>query len=269
MSMHGQPSRAAALGILTIALLAAAIPSLARSKPDPADTDTTAPSPVQTKAEPHRSPIALALSVDGTRLLVANQTAGSVSLVDTRSGRVLHEVATGDRPAGVAISADGKRGVVTHWYGYDLALLTIRNDRLEVAGRVEVGPEPRGVVLSPDGKTAYVAVGVANEVAKVDLDSREVTARVSVGREPRGIAISPDGSLLLVGNARSQNVSVVSTRSMGVFRTIPIEGDNLRQVTISGRWQARLHRQHAQPRVRDDLEQHRPRLGAGPAADAR
>jgi YVTN family beta-propeller protein len=233
MSMHGRPSPTAALAILTIALLAAAIPSLARSKPDPADSDTTAPSPMGSKAEPHRSPIALALSADGTRLLVANQTAGSVSLVDTQGGRVLHEVATGDRPAGVAISADGKLGVVTHWYGYDLALLTIRNDRMEVAGRVEVGPEPRGVVLSPDGKTAYVTVGVANEVAKVDLDTREVTARVSVGREPRGIAISPDGSLLLVGNARSQNVSVVSTRSMGVFQTIPIEGDNLRQVTIS------------------------------------
>ena len=95
------------------------------------------------------------------------------------------------------------------------------------------GPSREAWCFRRDGKTAYVAVGVANEVAKVDLDSREVTARVSVGREPRGIAISPDGSLLLVGNARSQNVSVVSTRSMGVLRTIPIEGDNLRQVAIS------------------------------------
>ncbi len=36
--------------------------------------------------EPHRSPIALALSADGTRLLAANQTAGTVSLVDTEVG---------------------------------------------------------------------------------------------------------------------------------------------------------------------------------------
>ena len=156
-----------------------------------------------------------------------------MSLVDTATGRVLHELATGDRPAGVAISDDGSHGVVTHWYGYDLAVLKIENDHLAVAGRLEVGPEPRGVVLSHDGKTAFVAVGVANEVVQVDLEPLRIKARLAVGREPRGLAISPDGSLLLVGNARSQDVSIVSTRSLGVLRTIPIDGDNLRQVAIS------------------------------------
>src|SRR5262249_19704159 len=188
---------------------------------------------VQTKVEPHRSPIALALSSGGKHLLTANQTAGTVSLVDAAGGKVLHEVPTGDRPAGVALSTDGKTAAVTHWYGYDLARVKVEGGRLAVTGRVKVGPEPRGVALSPDGKTAYVAVGVANEVVKVDLDRMRITSRVTVGREPRGIALSPDGSLLLVGNARSQDVSLVSTASMGGFKTIPIEGDNLRQVAIS------------------------------------
>jgi YVTN family beta-propeller protein len=217
------------LGLLATAIAGALLPAL-RTRLQGAEVTPSAP-PV--KDEPHRSPIALAQTADGRRLLVANQTAGSVSLVDSQSGTVLHELPTGDRPAGVAISADGTRGAVAHWYGYDLAVLKIQNDRLAVAGRVEVGPEPRGVVLARDGTSAFVAVGVANEVARVDLDSLRVTARVAVGREPRGLAISPDGSLLLVGNARSQDVSLVSTRSLGVLRTIPIEGDNLRQVAIS------------------------------------
>src|SRR5271157_4996932 len=191
------------------------------------------PSGRVTGDQPHRSPIALALRRDGRRLLVANQTAGTVSLVDPEAGKVLHELPTGDRPAGVAISADGRRGVVAHWFGYDIAVVEIENDRLKLAGRVEVGPEPRGVVLSHDGATAYVAVGVAGEVVRVDLSSRRVTARASVGREPRGLALAPDGTFLLVGNARSQDVSIVSTKSMGVLRTIPIDGDNLRQVAIS------------------------------------
>ena len=73
--------------------------------------------------EPDRSPIALALTADGRRLLVANQTAGSVSWVDPVAGRVVSELKTGDRPSGVAISPDGMTGVVAHWYGYDLAIL--------------------------------------------------------------------------------------------------------------------------------------------------
>jgi hypothetical protein len=42
--------------------------------------------PPPLESEPHRSPIALTLSSDGARLLTANQTAGSVSLVDAESG---------------------------------------------------------------------------------------------------------------------------------------------------------------------------------------
>jgi len=181
---------------------------------------------------PHRSPIALALSGDGSRLLTANQTSGTVSLVDTRSGRVLDEVATGERPAGVAIAHDGTRGVVTHWYGYDMAILGVGSERLEVLGRVEVGPEPRGVALDGDGRTAYVAVGVSNEVVRVDLESRQVTGRLTVGREPRGIALTPDGTRLLVGNARSRSLTLIAIAGWTVERTLPIEGDNLRQVAI-------------------------------------
>jgi YVTN family beta-propeller protein len=183
--------------------------------------------------EPHRSPIALALSANGSRLLVANQTAGSVSLVDVRNGRVLDELKTGDKPAGVAIARDGRRGIVTHWYGYDVAVLALDHDRLSLVARVAVGPEPRGVALSPDGKIAYVAVGVANELVRIDVDERKVTGHLAVGREPRGIALSPDGSRLLVSNARSQDVSIVDPRAWKIVHNLAIDGDNLRQVTIS------------------------------------
>ncbi len=186
-------------------------------------------------AEPDRSPIALAVSADGSRLLTANQTAGSVSLVDPVAGKILAEIATGDKPAGVALSKDGRRGVVTHWYGGDLALLDIGPDSVKVAGRVEVGPEPRGVVIRQDGKTAYVTLGAANKVVRVDLDRQEVTGSLDVGREPRGIAITPDGSKLLVGNARSHHLSLILTESWAVDRSIEVQGDsaNLRQVAIS------------------------------------
>jgi YVTN family beta-propeller protein len=185
-------------------------------------------------AEPHRSPIALAVSADGKLLLSANQTADSVSLVDTESGKVLHEFQTGRKPAGVAFTPDARRAVVTHWYGYDLAVLDVADRKLTLRGRVQVGPEPRGVAVAPDGAAAYVAVGVANEVVRVDLEGLKVTGRVEVGREPRGIAITPDGTRLVVGNARSGSLSVISVGSLAVERTLPIEGENLRQVAVSG-----------------------------------
>ncbi len=184
--------------------------------------------------EVDRSPIALALTRDGSRLLVANQTSGSVSLVDPKAGRVIREAKTGDRPAGVAVSPDGRRVVVAHWYGYDLAVLDLEGDRLEVLGRIEVGPEPRGVVIAGDGRTGYVAIGVKDEVVRFDMVDFKVTGRVAVGREPRGLALTPDGSKLVAANARSRSLSVVDLAKFEVERTLSHEGDNLRQLVVSG-----------------------------------
>ncbi len=226
---RGSREAAILLGIILATGLAAFWPrGVARSdgptasEPKPASSD-----------EPHRSPISLAVSADGTRLLAANQTSGSVSLVDLKGARVLDELKTGDKPAGVALSRDGRRGVVTHWYGYDVAVLEVKDDKIRLVGRVEVGPEPRGVAMTSDGATAFVAVGVSNEIVRVDCNARKVTGRLGVGREPRGVALSPDESRLLVGNARSQNVSLVDPRAFTVVQTIPIDAENVRQVTIS------------------------------------
>jgi YVTN family beta-propeller protein len=227
-------SRAALAAGITLALGAAILwPWRMADGGDAPDRSRSPGTPPVVHDEPHRSPIALALSADGTRLLTANQTAGTVSLIDTRAARLLDEVKTGDKPSGVALSKDGHRGAVTHWYGYDLGVLEIKGDKIDVAGRVEVGPEPRGVAMTADGSTAYVAIGVTNEVARVDLNARKVTARLPVGREPRGIALTPDESRLLVSNARSQNASLIDVKNWKVQTTILIDGDNLRQVAVS------------------------------------
>jgi YVTN family beta-propeller protein len=215
-------------------LLASTFASLrVRATAGSGDAPASGPASSELPDEPHRSPIALALSADGARLLVANQTSGSVSLVDTKGARVLHELKTGEKPAGVAISRDGRRGVVAHWYGYDLAVLDLKHDKIAVTGRIEVGPEPRGVAMTADGSTAFVAVGVSNEVIRVDLNAHKLTGRLPVGREPRGMALGAGESRLLVGNARSQSVSIIDLRRWAIVQTIPIDGENLRQVAIS------------------------------------
>ena len=185
--------------------------------------------------EMDRSPIALAVARDGSRLLTANQTSGTVSLIDPVALRVLREVKTGDRPSGVAIAPDGQRGLVAHWYGSDVAILDLTEDRLTVIIRVEVGPEPRGVVIVGTGDMAigYVALGASNEVVRINLASRAVTGRLAVGREPRGLALTPDGTKLIVANARSKSLSIINLDLFVVEATLPIQEDNLRQVAVS------------------------------------
>ena len=52
----------------------------------------------------YRSPVDLALSPGGQRVLTANHTSDSVSLVDLQHGKVLEEQPCGRKPAAVACS---------------------------------------------------------------------------------------------------------------------------------------------------------------------
>ncbi len=215
--------------ILAVGVGAVAIGQSSAGRPETISDDAKS----VVRADLDRSPIAIALSKDGARLLTANQTSNSVSLVDLHEGTLLDEVQTGEKPSGIAISSDGKLGIVAHWYGYDVVFLAIQGDSLEITGRLAVGPEPRGVAISSDDKTAYVAVGASNEVVRIDVPSKSITGRLAVGREPRGLAITPDGKRLVVGNARSKELSVVDLDAWKVVRTSYMEGDNLRQVAVS------------------------------------
>jgi YVTN family beta-propeller protein len=51
-----------------------------------------------------KRPWNLALSPDGSRLYTANGVSNDVSVVDTRSGKVLRTIAAGTGPWGIAIS---------------------------------------------------------------------------------------------------------------------------------------------------------------------
>ncbi len=195
---------------------------------------------------------------------------GSVSLVDPKSARLLHELKTGDKPAGVALSRDGRRGVVTHWYGYDLAVLDIKDDKIAVAGRVEVGPEPRGVALSADGATAFVAVGVTNEVARVDLNARKVTGRLTVGREPRehrafARRLAAAGGQRPLAERLARSTPSVESRRARFRSTATTSGRSPSAADGKTGYIANMRNRG----FADDPEQHRPGLGARPAADAR
>src|SRR5690349_9149940 len=76
----------------------------------PASADAPA---VPAKQPPHRSPIDLAV-VGSDRVLAANHTSDSVSLVDWKAGKLLVELPCGQKPIAVAASRDGRRGAVSN-----------------------------------------------------------------------------------------------------------------------------------------------------------
>jgi YVTN family beta-propeller protein len=185
------------------------------------------------KADHDRSPVDLLLTPDENRLLTANQTSHSVSLIDLATGQVRDEVACGERPSALALTSDGKRVLVTCTFGGDLKVLALHEDKMKEVGKVRLGFEPRGVAISPDDKLAYVALTTAHAIAVVDLKELKVVTRVGVGRWPRYLALSPDGSRLAVGANGDGSVCVVDTTARKMLSQEKFSGLNFGQMQCS------------------------------------
>jgi YVTN family beta-propeller protein len=97
----------------------------------------------------------LGLTVDekGERAYVALHTAGTLAVVDLRTGKVLHEIAVGAGPSAVVLGKD------TAWVACeaDDSLVAVDPARAAVRRRVPIGQSPRDLVVTPDGSRVYVA----------------------------------------------------------------------------------------------------------------
>ncbi|HVK04511.1 MAG TPA: bifunctional YncE family protein/alkaline phosphatase family protein [Armatimonadaceae bacterium] len=67
-------------------------------------------------------------------------------------------------------------------------------------GSAKGDPQVAGLAVSPDGRMLYVALGIRNAIAMLDLTTGKVVRSVAVGVAPYHLALSPDGRTLVVAN---------------------------------------------------------------------
>jgi len=199
--------------------------------------------PTEARAAKYLSPSAVVANKSGKRLYVAEVTAQQVAMVDPATGKVTGTIGLPGRPAGLALSADGKRLFVTLAEPAG-AVAEVDTATGKVGRTIPVGHTPVGVAASPDGKTLYVCNRFNNNVSVVDLAAGKTQATVSVTREPMAAAITPDGKTVFVVNhlpagAADQDyvaatVSVIDTATRAVTSiSLPNGSTDLRDVCIS------------------------------------
>jgi YVTN family beta-propeller protein len=99
----------------------------------------------------------------------------------------------------------------------------------EVRGEIKFLPKgfrpedvtPVGIIMTRDGRTAYVTLGRANHVARVDVKSHTVKDYLLTGNRPWGIALSPDEKTLYVTNGQSDDMAVIDTASFKIRKAVP------------------------------------------------
>jgi len=170
--------------------------------------------PGSTNAWPQK----LAVSPDGSRLLVPLNLGDSAAVVDIdRHDRVRYVAMTsGSYPFGAAILPGGRKGLVSNEATGTVSVVDLR--RAVKLRDITVGPplsHPEGIVVDRAGVRAYVALSALDEVVVIDLQRWRVERTISVGRAaglgtmPVALAISPQGARLFVAESGADEVAVI------------------------------------------------------------
>lgn len=170
----------------------------------------TPPGPTPTPTpEPPRHAFAAVSCAD------AGAARGSVWMIDLETNEAMGVVPVGNRPQGLCVAAD--RAWIYAADSYDATVSVIHTGLKGVVATIPVPPHPRGVRESLDGKSIYVACGEEGEagvLAVIDRASRAVVREVPVGDSPSyGIVEVPGEGIVLVGNMRSNDISIIDTAS--------------------------------------------------------
>ncbi|MEU7865338.1 PKD domain-containing protein [Dactylosporangium sp. NPDC049140] len=191
-------------------------------------------------------------------LYVSATAPGTVSIVDTTSGKEVNTVKAGGGSGdvafvadwGVVLATDSVNNRVTAFdarVGLEFLTLNVGAEPHGVAAaaglgnyyvanfgdgtlsvistetngivNVAVGDAPHGVAVTPDERHLYVTT--ADAVVVIDTATNAVVKRIPVPRS-YGVAITPDGSRVYVTNWTADTVSVIDTATNTVTATVAV-----------------------------------------------
>lgn len=154
-------------------------------------------------------PRGLAITRDGAFLLTANQESADVSVIDTRTLKVVRRIPIGKNPEFMRIDAAGTTAYVTY------------------EPSVESGPPGKAPPEEKGGSPA--------EVAAVDFGKGSATSFLMGGRETEGIEFSPDGKYIVVANEGNDTLALYDKSTGRSVRTVDVKeyGSRPRGVKIS------------------------------------
>ena len=166
-----------------------------------------------------------ALSSDPV-LLIVNKQAGTVSIVNLKTGTITATLPTGNGPHETAASGDGRWGVVTNYGaqvpGSSLTVVDIPAGR--VTRTIDLGfTRPHGVLFLPDNRTVAVTSETSQSVFMVDVIDGKVIGDYATDQQgSHMVALNRDGTRGYTANIGSGTISALNLRQNEAARTLRV-----------------------------------------------
>jgi YVTN family beta-propeller protein len=165
-----------------------------------------------TWSSPDRS-CTVAVTDDGSRLVVANADSASVSIMDVASRTRIAEIFI-DAPVQTVTT----RGSEAFIACADGRVATLDLDNLRISALAFGGVELFGVVA--DGDRLFLSDHGASSIRVVDARTLRAIRSIPTEEYPRGLALDRDARRIYVTHFRSGRISVIDTESLNVVQVL-------------------------------------------------
>lgn len=185
--------------------------------------------------------VAISTSFSADTLVVANNGANSVSLIDTQTGQWLAALSVGRGPHEVAVSSDGRYAYVAESgspanYGNSIAVLDLAKLRFKARLRVADCQMPHDLRVSRDRKLLWVVCAPSQTVVELDANSGRHRKTWKTGVEGGWmLEVSPDENTLLVAHLEGGGISFIDRRSGESKFVATAKGEMAFDVTPNGK----------------------------------
>jgi DNA-binding beta-propeller fold protein YncE len=154
-----------------------------------------------------------------------NHNVATVTRLNLCTGAAVDTINVTENPLEIAVTPDGKWGVVTSFFN---AITFINTDNDTVANVIQTDQNtfPFGIAISPDGTFALVANfnNVEMGLVVVDLQTQTITGQIPLPYAyPQSVFLSPDGTLAWVTFPFENIVEVLDVMTGDIVSSISVQ----------------------------------------------
>ncbi len=184
---------------------------------------------------------ALQLSPDGLTIYSANYDAGSISIIERKSGKRLDEVKIGDDIRRIAINFNENILAATDYSQNKIILIDIKSKK--ILSKISIGSKPFGIVFDEKNNLFWVTIFEDSMLLAIGING-DIIDSYKVNETPRGLAIMDDGRLLIT-HAMIGEISIYNSNILPLLppKIIKLHETQNKKQTIS----------QGLPRLLDDI----------------
>jgi len=161
--------------------------------------------PTTTTVTVQTLPAGIAITPDNSKVLVCNNTTGSVSVI-TVSNNSVTNITGLSFPCGIAVMPDGSHAYFVNRGGNQVKAIDLSNNTIS-ATISSVGTNPIGIAINPAGTLVYAVGGSSKNLYEITISSNTITHTIDLTNGgantvdgPSAVAVNPAGTFAYVTN---------------------------------------------------------------------